>query len=51
MATSFPKKTLSWQPPASISAPSDAEDCDEPPTLAQAGLGASEAILVLDLDA
>lgn len=40
MATSFPKRTLPWQP-----------DQDQYPTLAEAGLGASEALLVLDLDA
>nr|CAH0106701.1 unnamed protein product [Daphnia galeata] len=40
MATSFPKRTLPWQP-----------DMDTYPTLAEVGLGASEALLVLDLDA
>jgi len=40
MATSFPKRTLPWQP-----------DLDTYPTLAEVGLGASETLLVLDLDA
>lgn len=40
MATSFPKRTLPYQ--------TGQETC---PTLAEAGLGASEALLVLDLDA
>jgi len=40
MATSFPKKTLQWDPRSDIH-----------PTLAEVGLGASEALLVLDLDA
>lgn len=40
MATSFPKRTLPWQPGMDII-----------PTLAEVGLGASEALLVLDLDA
>ena len=55
MATSFPKRTLQWQPPpvdASDASDDDADDAvDAAPTLAEAGLGASEAILVLDLDA
>nr|CAG4648812.1 EOG090X0B12 [Polyphemus pediculus] len=40
MATSFPKRTLPWQP-----------GLESYPTLAEVGLGASEALLVLDLDA
>lgn len=40
MATSFPKRTLAYQ-----------AEQDACPTLAEAGLGASEALLVLDLDA
>ena len=40
MATSYPKRTLQWQP-----------GMDNSPTLAELGLGASEALLVLDLDA
>ena len=58
MATSFPKRTLQWQPPpgdasdADDASDDDADDAvDAAPTLAEAGLGASEAILVLDLDA
>ena len=40
MVTNFPKQTLQWQP-----------EQDVQPTLAEVGLGASEAILVIDLDA
>ncbi|EFX65791.1 hypothetical protein DAPPUDRAFT_332817 [Daphnia pulex] len=40
MATYFPKRTFPWQP-----------DMDTHPTLAEVGLGASKALLVLDLDA
>nr|CAG4636413.1 EOG090X0B12 [Eubosmina coregoni] len=40
MVTNFPKRTLQWQP-----------EQDVQPTLAEVGLGASEAILVIDLDA
>ena len=43
MATSFPKRTLPFQP--------GTDDSADLPTLAQVGLGASEALLVLDLDA
>jgi len=55
MATSFPKRTLQWQPPPVDADDADDDDADDAvdaaPTLAEAGLGASEAILVLDLDA
>lgn len=40
MATSYPKKTLAWEP-----------DLETYPTLAELGFSASEALLVLDLDA
>nr|CAG4651226.1 EOG090X0B12 [Simocephalus serrulatus] len=40
MATSFPKRTLPWEP-----------EMETYPTLAELGFGASEALLVLDLDA
>jgi len=40
MATSFPKRTLPWQP-----------DLLTFPTLSEVGFGASETLLVLDLDA
>ena len=40
MVTNFPKRTLQWQP-----------ELEAHPTLAEIGLGASEAILVIDLDA
>jgi len=40
MATSFPKRTLPWQP-----------DLETYPTLAEVGMGASETLLILDLDA
>lgn len=40
MATSFPRKTLPWQP-----------DLETYPSLAEVGLGASETLMVRDLDA